>query len=92
MRKLLLVLTLTLFSHSSFSAYKNIKDMCSMLDLNITNAVNMEDKIVADCTNNQLNKRNCNKNADGLFNINTKVISQDLDRWNKLGCATILYK
>jgi hypothetical protein len=92
MKKLLLVLILSLFSHSSFSAYKNIKDMCSMLDLNITNAVNMEDKIVADCTNNQLNKRNCNKNADGLFNINEKVLSQDLDRWNKLGCAVILYK
>ena len=66
--------------------------MCSMLDLHITNAVNMQDKIVADCTNNQLNKRNCEKGADGLFNTNAKTLSQDLDRWNKLGCAVILYK
>jgi hypothetical protein len=92
MKKLLLVLILSLFSHSSFSAYKNIKDMCSMLDLHITNAVNMEDKIVAECTNNQVNKRKCDKSADGLLDINAKVLSQDLDRWNKLGCAEILYK
>jgi hypothetical protein len=52
----------------------------------------MQDKIVADCTNNQLNKRNCEKGADGLFNTNAKTLSQDLDRWNKLGCAVILYK
>lgn len=92
MKKLLLVFILSLFSHSSFSAYKNIKDVCSILDLHITNAINAEEKIVADCTNNQLNKRNCDKNADGLFNINAKVLSQDIDRWGKLSCAVILYK
>jgi hypothetical protein len=52
----------------------------------------MEDIIVADCTNNQVNKRKCDKSADGLLDINAKVLSQDLDRWNKLGCAVILYK
>ncbi len=60
--------------------------------MHITNAVNMEEKIVADCTNNQLNNRNCEKNGNGLFNTNANLLSHDIDRWNKLGCAVILYK
>ena len=63
-----------------------------MLDLHITNAINSEDRIVTDCTNNQHKKPYCDKNIDSLFNMNAKALSQDIDRWGKLGCAMILYK
>jgi hypothetical protein len=89
MKKLLLVLTLSLFSHSSFSAYKNIKDVCSILDSRITGEFNLEEELIFKCIEN---KRTCDDGSNKQYDRVQKTKKMNLDDWQKLGCAVILYK